>query len=583
MKLNTDISKFCIECGDQDADTFCQDCQDQYCSICWGSLHKRGTRALHVTKKIVAPSAVSFPDTEMKAPPAQSLSEVVAPPTENKESSASDNLLDLEEALKSRVLTEFFIEPPTGAWFEERAHYVPIRLTEQERALLLLVESAMDVSEYTDKVDVWSYRYNKSHVMISQLRDLCNILTGLSLISDPKAGRIYATKSYKDNEAMFQHVLEVARRHKIRNPEKMRSSYGKLIHILMDCQDDDIKSKMEFQFVSPIRTVYSTLAEREGGLELLRDRLLPLATGEILLHGKSQEEVTRAVEARKKAVEVIVQKYTTAHLPADDIRMCISSIGDNHSFLVSNRDPVDKMIHYLTTLFSPSKGDTHSLAISSGRGGSCLSHDHRTHYFFVLQSLTLWQEIAHNMFKLWCYAEGDLLDPQSMYRLQETGQGLQRMQRCPRVWKGMSDILSKVHHSLSEKGLGSWVGLSVVHLGDRDVPNALIFIDKYNQISRILTPIVTCLRELERLYNNGSPGFPGFKEYVDNSFQSLEGARMTILQDFFRHGFDGSGDDGGSCIDGRLTSCWNWCSLLSKKSYYNLFLFTGFLGFDGEF
>ena len=41
--------------------------------------------------------------------------------------------------------------------------------------------------------------------------------------------------------------------------------------------------------------------------------------------------------------------------------------------------------------------------------------------------------------------------------------------------------------------------------------------------------------------------------------------------------------DAGSCIDGRLTSAWNWCSKLEKKSFYPVFLLTGFLGFDGDF
>lgn len=41
--------------------------------------------------------------------------------------------------------------------------------------------------------------------------------------------------------------------------------------------------------------------------------------------------------------------------------------------------------------------------------------------------------------------------------------------------------------------------------------------------------------------------------------------------------------DAGSCIDGRMTSAWNWCSQLPSKPFYAIFKLTGFIGFDGEF
>lgn len=155
----------------------------------------------------------------------------------------------------------------------------------------------------------------------------------------------------------------------------------------------------------------------------------------------------------------------------------LSSHSDNDSFLNSNRVPIDKVIHYLKTYFSPEAiTEGYSLSIMSGQDGARLSHCHERQYYYALQSLTLWRDIIDDMFRLWHMAEEDLLSETVTYALQDTGQGMQRVQQSPRTYKAMQSILARVQSSVSV-----WVGSSVIHLGDHNVPNALSFIDKYNQ------------------------------------------------------------------------------------------------------
>eukprot|EP00457_Paulinella_chromatophora_P002697 gb/GEZN01002702.1/.p1 GENE.gb/GEZN01002702.1/~~gb/GEZN01002702.1/.p1 ORF type:complete len:509 (+),score=75.79 gb/GEZN01002702.1/:475-2001(+) len=467
----------------------------------------------------------------------------------------------------------WFLEAPTPEWFQERSKFIPLRLDEDERKLLGILESAMDVSEYTDNIDIFQYN-SKEKRIAKELSDIAGIISGLYLAADFRKGKaVLMGKEMAESESWLQHVFEVGRRHKIRNPEKMRDSYGKLLHALQDSQDADVQDLMGCSFVRKIRSVYDFLEDKDA-MNVFSHPLLPIATTQIEPRDKTKEQVEALKQGKAQAVEVICTDVAKlGKLTTDDVRLVLASVGDNHSFLQSNRAPVDDMLRYLETYFHPDKPGKVNLTLRSGRDGSCLSHDHRTQYFFVYQSLTLWRDIIHDMFALWTYAESDMLDPQSPYRLRNTGQGLQRMQRCPRIGRAMSEIVHRCHQKME-----GWVGLSVVHLGDRDVPNALVFIDKYNQVARILTPIVTCIRDLDRMSQN-----PMIKAYFDKVFGGVDTLRMLILSDFFKHGFDGSGDDGGSCIDGRLTSCWNWCSKITKKDYYEVFLLSGFVGFDGEF
>ena len=54
----------------------------------------------------------------------------------------------------------------------------------------------------------------------------------------------------------------------------------------------------------------------------------------------------------------------------------------------------------------PRCNPTH-LRCNPSHPGARLTHDHRRQYGYVQQSLTLWREVANDMFRLWCLAEED--------------------------------------------------------------------------------------------------------------------------------------------------------------------------------
>ena len=93
------------------------------------------------------------------------------------------------------------------------------------------------------------------------------------------------------------------------------------------------------------------------------------------------------------------------------------------------------------------------------------------------------------MFKLWYLAEQDLLSTDYTYRLRDTGQGLNRVQAAPKTSRFMHEILHK-----AQTNIGSWVGSSVIHMGDHNVPNAFMFIGEEKLIFLTYMKVLTVNR-----------------------------------------------------------------------------------------
>ena len=142
--------------------------------------------------------------------------------------------------------------------------------------MLRLVEASMNCCDYTTEVDrPFKRAAQRTH---EQLKGVTAVLRGLVTACDYAAGqKLLADNEYGDYDNFFRQMFEIARRHKIMNPEKMRTEYGKLIYLLQDAVSPSVMPHLGFSVKGRVETVYKFLEER-GGLGLLSDKNIERAT-----------------------------------------------------------------------------------------------------------------------------------------------------------------------------------------------------------------------------------------------------------------------------------------------------------------
>jgi hypothetical protein len=92
-------------------------------------------------------------------------------------------------------------------WFIERSKFIPLRLSLPERKYLRLLEAALTVSEYTDKIDTIGFGLSKAKRIVQQIRELCAIMSGLVLSVDYKKGQeLFADRGFELNADFYQHA-----------------------------------------------------------------------------------------------------------------------------------------------------------------------------------------------------------------------------------------------------------------------------------------------------------------------------------------------------------------------------------------
>merc|ERR1712113_444050 len=105
-----------------------------------------------------------------------------------------------------------------------------------------------------------------------QVQQVCAILAGLVVANNfDVAKKPLMERGFSENQQFFRSVFEIGRRCKVLNPDKLRGSYGKLIHMLQDSVKSEVVRALNFECVAPVQTVWSLVQIKKKGQELQRD------------------------------------------------------------------------------------------------------------------------------------------------------------------------------------------------------------------------------------------------------------------------------------------------------------------------
>lgn len=274
----------CCECRDQPHTLSCPSCSgDLFCAVCFVSIHRGGSRRGHKPSEALSPLLEALEGAKAKAPVAApatgpQAAEGEATTTAGKRTSADaphlDDGVDEDDAAAEDAAASNVVAETVSFNWEAMARVTPLRLTFEERRLLRLIEAALHVSEYTDKVDIAGLGWSKGKRIHEQLKALFSVICGLLVAEDFEAGkRALADSELETHQQLFRNAFELARRYKVLNPDRMRD-YGKLLHLLQDSRIPEVRELLGFDCVRPLRTVFTLLeAKGDRALALLKVRV----------------------------------------------------------------------------------------------------------------------------------------------------------------------------------------------------------------------------------------------------------------------------------------------------------------------